>query len=456
MPQDQPTAIPLCPIRIHRHAYAMIELRPDPAGSEAVVKLDEDCVRLPGGWMLPYEDLAELRYRSGPDARLTLAGASRTQHRWVLCALPQAAFAEADGAKRLYDEIRRRVSAPELLAQPNLGLRLRMGPPPILAVGLGLLMIALWYVQPMVGFGDRHLAALLLGAAVPDLVQSGELHRLFTAGLLHLAGWKLVVVLVGFVFLASVAERLWGTWRLALILLLVNVAGFAVVSLSGGAGFALGGTVTIAGLGAALWVQMARMGMLPRSGALLVGGVGLVLFSLETWVQGPFHLPAFVAGLLLGLLPLPEPGGDVKVQQVLRLAGQASLFLILAAVAWAGYDGLVATDRRLAEILTVLAAEEPPDCYRLNDYVERISFQPTTTPELHRATLQTAERCIRYHEQNPWLRAGLAGAYHRLGRYEQAAEEMRTALRLAEQAGLARRGWFEARLAAYETDIAKR
>lgn len=455
MPPNISVIIPLRPIQIHPSGNGMVAIRPDPEGFKASVQLDEHYLHLPGGWMLPYEDLGEVRHR--PGTGLVIGGASRTQNRWVLCALPETAFAEPGGAERLYAEIRRRLGLlPDgdilqaELERPNLGLRLRTGPLPFLAVGLGLLMILVWYALDNIGFGDSRLAALLLGAAVPDLVQAGELHRLFTAGLVHLSGWKLVLILSGFVFLASVAERLWGIWRLALVLLVVNLAGFGTASLTDGAHLVQGGSVALTGLGAALWVQLARMGTVPRSGAFLVGGVALAFLMLETWTLGPLHLPAFLAGLLCGLLPLPEPGHGASRERTIRVAGQVSLILMATAVVRAGYDGLIHPDRHLAAILGILAAAQPPDCYPLNDYVERIGYQPRTTPELHRAALHVAQHCVQHYPDNPWLRAGLSGAHYRLGQHQEAVAQMRIALRLAEQAGFERLDWFRNRLTAYE------
>lgn len=462
MPPNIPVTLPLRPIQIQKSGNNTVAIRPDPQGSKASVQLDEHYIHLPGGWMLPYEDLGELHYRADPDAGLVIGGASRTQNRWALCALSETAFAEADGAERLYAEIRRRVGAlPDgealqaELERPNLGLRLRTGSLPLLAVGLGLLMVMAWYGLDNVGFGDQRLAALLLGAAAPDLVQAGELHRLFAAGLIHLSGWKLVFILFAFVFLASVAERLWGAWRLALVLLAVNLAGFGAASLADGAHIVQGGSVAITGLGAALWVQLARMGTVPRSGALLVGGVALAFLVLETWILGPLHLPAFLAGLLCGLLPLPEPGRSGGMERAIQTAGQVSVILMATAVARTGYDSLVSPDRHLAGILGVLAAAQPPDCYSLNDYVERIGYQLRTTPELHRAALQVAQRCVQHYPDNPWLRAGLSGAYHRLGQHEEAVAQMRVALDLAEQAEFERLDWFQTRLAAYAAETAR-
>lgn len=172
--------------------------------------------------------------------------------------------------------------------------------------------------------GDPH-AQDTLGALSAAAIEDGEWWRLITTLFVHQDFFHLLINLSTFFGYGRRLERLWGSWRFALIYLFAGLTGAAVALAADPTGRLIGSSASISGilLSAAVWFLLNRRRLPPeasRAGvrqSLLAFAWLAGWWALLSWLGGTkfpwvFFLGGAVAGAILALplhaqMAIPSP-----------------------------------------------------------------------------------------------------------------------------------------------------
>ena len=111
------------------------------------------------------------------------------------------------------------------IEQRELFLRRLVRPPWLVLLFVGVLGLLHYLVESRVVSQNSLSGTHYFGTAVPALIDAGQIYRLVTAGFLHASLSHLVINSAGLVLFGWVVEAALGAKRIALLLLVANVAG---------------------------------------------------------------------------------------------------------------------------------------------------------------------------------------------------------------------------------------
>jgi membrane associated rhomboid family serine protease len=256
-----------------------------------------------------------------------------------------------------------------------------------LAAVLSLVFAALWWANAVTEQGSGH-AAYLVGGLDPALVRQGEVFRILTAPLLHVAPYHFMLNLAGVLGLVATLEAQVGASRTLVVVALSMLAGsLATVVVPPGGGVVVGASGAVFGvLGA--WGTLAlhqRRSLTPllrrvcwSIPIVLVAdaALGLLFPARIGWAA---HFGGFAGGMA-AMAPLARGAGPIPLRRSPRwmgwvAAGLAALFL------WA-----VAVDvQRIVsgEVCEVLLRDDVGEKNR-ELFAAALAEMPVTCPELER------------------------------------------------------------------------
>lgn len=158
--------------------------------------------------------------------------------------------------------------------------------------------------------GNSTETAILFGAYYKTFVSAGEWWRLFTAGLVHVNFWHLLMNMYSLYLLGSVLERTYRPLRYVLLLFLSSIAGYAFLFVTGENTVAVGLSGGLYGLMAAYFILVYKAGgfRIPqvRNSCLEVLVINLIM-NFMPGIGYQVHLGGLFMGALLGILFTRDP-----------------------------------------------------------------------------------------------------------------------------------------------------
>lgn len=191
-----------------------------------------------------------------------------------------------------------------------------------------------WTLNPFTALAPDTRSLLMLGATGTwPVFQHGDWFTLVSAGFLHGGLLHLLFNMVALRQLGQLVERAFGPFRMLLIYLFTNVAGFAL-SLAGGVSLTVGASAAICGLiGALLYYGKRRGGFHGKAVYQHTQGwilslviIGFLVPGINNWGHGGGLLAGILAAAVLGYSEKKTESTGIRLSAL--ILGLATLILL--------------------------------------------------------------------------------------------------------------------------------
>lgn len=299
---------------------------------------------------------------------------------------------------------------------------------PRLPLALVAMLLGMYLVEVATGALDDPFQMIRLGACVPALVRSGELHRLVSANLLHGNLLHLTLNGLSLFSLSAALDYILGPSRMLLTLLVSGLLGVAVSAASGSAAMSVGASAAVFGLlGALLWVHLAHGRLLPAElrqtrrtwwTIALVNTALPLAFPMIDWRA---HVAGMFTGLGIAWLVTPTtrvlvPGAPTPAP--IRAASGFMTLVFMVGIVLAARHARRPWQEEATKVLRVLTREEALPT-QLNELAWYAVTARDATPALLHAAERAAARAVALAPL-PAHQDTHAQALHRLGRWDEA------------------------------------
>lgn len=328
----------------------------------------------------------------------------------------------------------------------------------------GLMVILLPDAIQLIDWGALYAPSTLQGEYW-RLISSQFLH----AGILHL-GMNMYVLL----YVGPLVERLYGSWKFAVLYLLAGIGGAINTLLWTPAAVGVGASGAIYGVfGGVLAFFQAHRAEFPPDvfrhkvrGLLIFLLISLAAGAVSPMIGNAAHIGGLAVGYLVGLAIMPKEPSDLRwrLRDCLRTAPLVVLFIALMYLQSAGtfdFGGELSLvravgflkDGKYKEALPLLdkRLRLVPDDTRA--YAARVAAYGSL--EQYQNVVSDCDKILRLEHRNVSALMSRANAYGHLGQHKKAIEDVNTALKYDHNIPNAQAilGWDELALGQYQTAI---
>lgn len=377
----------LSPVRAGFHGLRRLRWKPLLEQSRSNIEVDSGTLRIAGLEPIPLRRIhAVAYYAKGIGAGLEICLDAESRDDLSRLRIPARAFGSFDDASRIVTLIEQAIAShggrdEQELREIRALCRERTTRIPWLSLWFGGTCLALTIISHFTAGGDFVLASIAHGAVVPDMIRAGEFHRLLTAGLVH-GGWvHALPMILGWCLMIAIEKRA-GTALVAGGFVGGGVVGYLSVVAPGGAWQAYGASTGFVGMIGAISATMvidperldapavrAEVARPIRAAGILLLILAFTATSIETHFFWPVDFCALFGGTIAGLLlcAASRTGGLVD-----KLSRNVLIALGMGAIGWTLVSATRGPEVELARYLDAASRAEPVDAASLADVIDRI------------------------------------------------------------------------------------